>query len=273
MLAHLYATALIVEGLFPDVGPSYLGVMCQPPLEWIHEILQSRRVAQPADSGCQMALQIIEYPIRVLGSYKSRQRQSSNPALAGPYGRSAHSPQQSPYMHGTGGASHHMGLASVATVSPGEQGGVAMYGGSPVTTPPSASASAPGAYFAASAAGGRRVGSPGGMSAPGLSERSASMSLVYSSSGDGSQLQQSGGQPQQVRSSHEPNTGRMDYFPAVLPSSPAIGGYQHNLPHQHHSQSQQQGGFYGSGGPMGTLGSSQPSFSHNRFVAPSQLYA
>ena len=274
MLAHLYATALLVEELFPEIGASYLGAMCLPPLERIHEILAQRRAAQPADSGCQMALQIIEYPLRVATGYKARQRQSAASVMTDPYGRATHSPLHSPYL-GTA-SSQHLSLGSATGVgSPGEHVPAALYGGAQVTTPPQMSASAPGSYFNAGAHGGRRGGSPGGMSAPVLGERSASIPLAYGG-GEATQMQHSGShssqQPQLVRSSHDSNPARMEYFQAVLPSSPAMSGYSHQQ-HQHqpyHSQPQQQQGYY-TGGSIGSLGSSALSH-NNRFVAPSQLY-
>lgn len=282
MLAHLYATALVVEGLFPEIGASYLGVMCLAPLERIHEILQSRRATQPADSGCQMALQIVEFPMRVMSSYKARQRQSSASALTDPYGRSTHSPHHSPFMSGAP-TTHHLGLGSTTSGgSPGEHSGSAvLYGGSPVQTPSNMSASAPGSYYGTGTTGGgggRRGGSPGGMSAPGMNERSASMTLLYGG-GTGTPQQQQPGQ--QVRSSHDTNPDRMGYFSAVLPSSTtAVGGYQAQLHHhqqqqhqayhgqQHGQHDQQEGGYYAGGG----MGASVHHV-NNRFVAPSQLYA
>lgn len=278
MLAHLYATALVVEGLFPEIVPSYLGVMCLPPLERIRDILQMRQPAKPADPDSQTAMQIIEYPTRVLNNYKSRQRHHSASALTDPYGRSTHSP-------------HHLGslVSGTSGGSPGEQGpGTALFGGSPVGTPANMSVSMPGSYFAAASAvgGGHRSGSPGGMSVPGIGERSASMSLVYGNGGEAQQLRQqrshSSQQPQQIHSSHDVSSSRLDYFPAVLPSSPGMGGYHHqqsNLHHQqHHSRGPPHGGYYTGpgGGGIGTLGSSavHSALSHNnRFVAPSQLYA
>lgn len=276
MLAHLYATALLVEELFPEIGASYLGVICLPPLERIHEILAQRRAAQPADSGCQMALQIIEYPVRVATGYKARQRQSSASMMTDPYGRAAHSPHHSPYI-GTA-STQHLGLGSATgVVSPGEHGpATGLYGGAQVTTPPTMSASAPGSYFGAAPHDGRRGGSPGGMSAPG-GGRSSSIPLTYGA-GEAAQMQQPGSHSsqhaQQVRSSHDSNPARLEYFQAVLPSSPAMSGYPHHQQHQqpYHSQAQQQQqqGYY-TGGSMGPLGSSALSH-NNRFVAPSQLY-
>lgn len=283
LLSHLYATALVVEGLFPEIGASYLGVMCLPPLERIHEILTSRRAAQPADSGCQVALQIVEYPMRVVATYKAtqRQRQLSNsttlsgehhhhPAYAAHRG-STHSPHHSPYM-GSGGT-HHLGLGASGG-SPGEQVPNALYGASPVQTPQVMSASAPGAYFTGSgqsaqggAMGSVRRGGGGdspSIRPPSLGERSASMSLVYGAGAGHHQQNTQPSQPPTVRSSHEAD--RLEYF----------GGAAAYQQQQHHQQGQgpQSSAYYaGMGaGAGGGGGHFSHHHHHNRFVAPSQLW-
>ena len=187
LLSHLYSTALVVESLFPEIGGAYLGGMCLPPLERIHEILQSRRTTQPQDSGCQVALQIVEYPMRLATNYKSRQRTMSTN-----YDPYRHSPHTSPYL---------------SNQSPPETN-TTLYSNSPVQTPHTLS-SGGGTYFSGTQSLPARRDSPGMRSTPSMIERSTStgntmqsMSMVY-----GQQHVS-----QQPRSSHDPNPSRMEYF-------------------------------------------------------------
>ena len=74
MLAYVYAAALALEPLFPEIGGSYLGTLAVTPLEKLHSILISRRAAQPQDTSTQVALSLLDVPMQVLSSYRSRQR-------------------------------------------------------------------------------------------------------------------------------------------------------------------------------------------------------
>lgn len=209
LLSHVYATALTVEGVFPEIGGAYLGGMCLPPLERIHEILQSRRTSQPQDSGCQVALQIVEFPIRLVTAYKSRQRTMSANNIE-PY---RHSPHHSPYL------GNHVPLSSPAET------GATMYSNSPVQTPHSnMSAGAP--YFSGASSLPTRRDSPNMRAPQGLGERSASagnamsMSMVYGQHTS-----------QQPRSSHDSNPSRMEYFGQPQPQQqyqPYYGVNTHN---------------------------------------------
>ena len=77
LLSHLYTAALAIEPLFPEIGGAYLGTMCLLPSERIHDILRSRRNAQPQDVAAQIALTLVEFPMQIVSTYKSRQRTSS----------------------------------------------------------------------------------------------------------------------------------------------------------------------------------------------------
>jgi hypothetical protein len=187
LLSHLYATALVVEALFPEIGGAYLGSMCLPPLERIHEILQSRRAAQPQDTGCTVALQIVEFPIRLVANYKSRQRAMS--AGMDPY---RHSPHASPYL------SSHPPLASPPETT------ATLYSNSPLQTPHNVPSG--GQFYSGPQSLPQRRDSPG-MRPQSIAERTSStgnamsMSMVY-----GQQV------PPQSRSSHDSNPSRMEYF-------------------------------------------------------------
>ncbi|ETN41675.1 uncharacterized protein HMPREF1541_03611 [Cyphellophora europaea CBS 101466] len=261
LLSHLYATALTIEGVFPEIGGAYLGGMCLQPIERIHEILNSRRSQQPQDSSCQVALQIVEYPMRVVAAYKTQQRKTSiglEQHASVPY---RHSPHQSPsYM------ASHMQLASPPETTS------TLYSNSPVQTPQGLPTGT-GTYFSGSQSltSGRRD-SPG-LRPPqsGLGERSSSMSMVYGQHATGAaspHLHQQQQQHTQVRSSHDSNPSRMEHFGQQQQSAAASSpGTQPAL-----SQSlQQQQGYqqYYSG-----MTTAAPHHSHhNRFVTPSQLWA
>ena len=90
MLAYVYAAALALEPLFPEIGGSYLGTLAVTPLEKLHSILVSRRAAQPQDTSTQVALSLLDVPMQVLSSYRSRQRHLANSMDA--YRHSPHIP-------------------------------------------------------------------------------------------------------------------------------------------------------------------------------------
>ena len=94
LLSHLYTAALAIEQLFPEIGGAYLGTMCLLPSERIHDILRSRRNAQPQDVAAQVALSLVEVPMQIVSAYKSRQRTSN----AG-FDAYRASPGTSPYHH------------------------------------------------------------------------------------------------------------------------------------------------------------------------------
>ncbi|RMZ89587.1 hypothetical protein DV736_g3198, partial [Chaetothyriales sp. CBS 134916] len=134
VLSHLYATALILEPLFPEIGGAYFGEMCLAPLEKIHDILRTRRNSQPQASDFQVALSLVEVPMQIVSMYRSRQ----GPMFTSADGYRS-SPHASPYM------SPHMQMEP-----PGEPG-AAIYTQSPHHTPGSISIQS-GSYFPSAAA-------------------------------------------------------------------------------------------------------------------------
>ncbi len=118
LLSHLYATALALEPVFPEIGGAYLGTMCLLPTDRIHEILRTRRNSQPQDSSCQVALSLVELPMQITGMYKQRQRSMGNAE-----GYRA-SPQPSPYI------GSHMQIVT-SQDAPG-----LLYSNSPAQNPP-----------------------------------------------------------------------------------------------------------------------------------------
>ena len=77
LLSHLYASALAIEPLFPNIGGAYLGGMSVLPLERVHDMLRTRRTTQPQDTSIQVALSLIDAPIQIMTSYRLRQRHNS----------------------------------------------------------------------------------------------------------------------------------------------------------------------------------------------------
>ncbi|RMD42666.1 hypothetical protein DV735_g2444, partial [Chaetothyriales sp. CBS 134920] len=94
VLAHLYATALILEPLFPEIGGAYFGEMCLAPLEKIHDILRTRRNSQPQAGDFQVALSLVEVPMQMAAMYRSRQ----GPIFTTSADGYRSSPHASPYM-------------------------------------------------------------------------------------------------------------------------------------------------------------------------------
>jgi len=154
LLSHLYASALAIEPLFPEIGGAYLGSMSVLPLERIHDVLRTRRTTQPQDASIQVALSLMDVPVQIMTSYRLRQRQ---------YGQSSqtmdvygHSPQCSSYV------APHMPISSSAT----DVSSQSIYSNSPLHAP--SSLTLPGtSYF------------PGG-SGPGDVRRESSMLSIGS---------------------------------------------------------------------------------------------
>ena len=191
VLSHLYATALTLEPLFPEIGGAYLGTMCLSPIERIHDILRSRRNSQPQENSYQVALSLVEVPMQMVSAYKSRQPLSYTPAEG-----YRSSPQSSPYI------GSHMQMVSAPDQPP------TLYSQSPQQTPGSQSAQGI-SYFPAAVASVPRRDSPSIRSQALSSERSMStgsplsMSMIYAS--------QAPQTTPQSRSSHD-SALRPDYF-------------------------------------------------------------
>jgi hypothetical protein len=72
ILAHYYTVALVVEPLFPEVGAAYFGSLSVGPIEEIARRLFSINVSQSTDAGLQTPLNLMEYPIDMVSSFRSR---------------------------------------------------------------------------------------------------------------------------------------------------------------------------------------------------------
>jgi len=191
LLSHLYATALTLEPIFPEIGGAYLGTMCLLPADRIHEILRTRRNSQPQDSGCQAALSLVDIPMQVALTYKQRRR-----STAGLETYRA-SPQASPYI------GSHMPMTTT------QEGPPSLYSNSPVQTPQGLAVTGT-SYFPST------VGAlPGRRDSP--SFRTQAMGERSMSAGSPlSAMQMYGGQQQHYsqphsRSSHDSGS-RIDYF-------------------------------------------------------------
>ena len=192
LLAHLYASALAVEPLFPEIGGAYLGSMSIQPLDRILDILRTRRSTQPHDSSIQVALSLVDVPIQIITAYRIRQQRQSSQAMEA-YG---HSPQGSPY------TSPQMQLTSTSDVPPS-----ALYSPSPLQSPQNLVV--PVASFfrlASSPAEARRE--------PPMARAHSMSEANLGSGGGGLHAMQMVYPPvqQHARSSHEMSSTRMDYF-------------------------------------------------------------
>ena len=190
VLSHLYATALTLEPLFPEIGGAYFGEMCLAPIERIHDVLRSRRNSQPQDNSYQVALSLVEVPMQMVSVYKS---------IQGPMYASTDAYRSSPHASPYTGA--HMPTVS-STDTP-----ATLYSQSPHHTPSNQGAQGT-SYFPSTAVPPGHRESPS-LRAQAMSERSMStgsplsMSMMYN------------GQQQQLnpqsRSSHDMSS-RPDYF-------------------------------------------------------------
>lgn len=212
LLTHLYAGALAVEPLFPEIGGAYLGGMSVLPLERIHDMLRTRRTTQPQDTGIQVALSLIDVPMQIMTSYRLRQRHNSQSSQSMEAYR--YSPQEgSPY------ALPHVPIPS----STSDASTNSIYSNSPLHAPGSLPALGS-AYFQAALGPGeiRRDSSISSISSVGrahsLSDRSMTsgsphaMGMMYRSPAP------------HPRSSHEMPGSRLDYFGQVQAPYHAYGG-------------------------------------------------
>lgn len=184
LLSHLYASALALEPLFPEIGGAYLGSMVVYPLDRIHEILRARNSSQPQDSTTQVALSLVDIPMQVAAAYRNRKRQNEHPIEV-----YRHSPHASPY------AAPNMQLGPTQ-----ESSAVHHYGHSPLHSPPHMNMG--GSYFPAHPV------SPGHQDSTHMRHQSVG---GHNMSGGNVGLQM-GYAGHQSRSSHDMGTLGMDYF-------------------------------------------------------------
>ncbi|KIY01920.1 uncharacterized protein Z520_02058 [Fonsecaea multimorphosa CBS 102226] len=202
LLSHLYASAIAVELLLPDLGGAYLGSMSVAPLEKVHDILVTRRATQPQDTNIQMALSLMDVPIQIMTAYGLRQRHSSQ----GSQGVEGYhySPHGSPY------PGPRMPIATSTSDTPTAP----IYPNSPLHAP--GSLSIPGSAYFQAALG------PGEPRRESSISSASSLGRAHSMSSDHRSLASSSphamgmvyGSPatQHPRSSHELPGSRMDYF-------------------------------------------------------------
>ncbi|KIV93653.1 hypothetical protein, variant [Exophiala mesophila] len=220
LLSHLYASALAIEPLFPEIGGAYLGSMSVQPLERIHDVLRTRRATQPQDASIQVALSLMDVPMQIMTAYRLRHRHNSQSSHNNMDYH--HSPHGSPYV------GPHIPVGSPAT----DISSQSIYSNSPLHAPSSLPLPI-GSYFSGGSSGGdvRRessMSSIGSLSRThslgerGMSSNSSghAMSMVY-----GSPTHQ---QPPQPRSSHEMQASRVDYFGQVQPPYNPYGSMNMN---------------------------------------------
>lgn len=70
--AYLYAVALLMEPLFPEIGAAYYGTLCTKPIEEIFKRLISTSFSSTTKSKIQAPLTLMEFPIDILNKFRSR---------------------------------------------------------------------------------------------------------------------------------------------------------------------------------------------------------
>ncbi|KIW18359.1 hypothetical protein PV08_02647 [Exophiala spinifera] len=195
LLAHVYASALAVESVLPELGGAYLGGMSVHPLDNVRAILEKRRKQQPQDTGIQVALSLIEAPVQVLVSYRLQQHHNTNQG-----GQSMesyrYSPSGSPYAAPS--ISMSSTTSDLSTAFPQSPPG-----GPGILSPPASS------YFQAALG---PVETRRDSSAPILGRAHSMGERPLGSSGPHTMGMVYGTPPQYARSSHEVPGSRMDYF-------------------------------------------------------------
>ncbi|KIW34508.1 uncharacterized protein PV07_01284 [Cladophialophora immunda] len=218
LLSHLYASAIAVEPLFPNIGGPYLGTMSIAPLERLHDLVRTRRVAQPQDTNIQAAWSLVEVPIQLATSYRLKQRQNSQ-GSHGMEGYHHYSPQGSPY------AGPRMPIATPSS----DSSTAPIYPNSPLHAP--GSLSIPGsAYFQAALGPGeaRRDSSISSASSLGRAHSMGDPRSLPSSSPHAMGMVYGSPATQHPRSSHELPGSRMDYFGQIQAPYNPYGGMNMN---------------------------------------------
>ena len=215
LLSHLYASALAVEPLFPNIGGAYLGSMSVLPLERVHDMLRTRRSTQPQDTSIQVALSLIDVPVQIMTSYRLKQRHDTQGTRTLEDYR--YSPHESPY------AAPQMPMSASTDASTAPN-----YCNSPLHVPNNRPL--PGsAYFQAALGPGepRRESSMSSISSQGRAPLRTEPSFA---SGSPHAMGMVYGSPatQHPRSSHEVPGSRMDYFGQMQAPYNPYGGMNMN---------------------------------------------
>jgi hypothetical protein len=212
LLSHLYASALAIEPLFPDIGGAYLGSMSVLPLERVHDMLRTRRTTQPQDTSIQVALSLIDVPVQIMTSYRLRQRHNSQSGQTMEGYR--YSPHGSPY------TAPQMPISTSADASTAP-----LYSNSPLHAPASLPLPAS-AYFQAALGPGetRRESSLSSVSSLGRTHSMSDRSLASGSPQHAMGMVYGSPAAQHPRSSHEQQGSRVDYFGQVQAPYSSYGG-------------------------------------------------
>lgn len=200
LLSQLYASALAIEPLFPDIGGAYLGNMSVLPLERVHDMLRTRQRTQPQDTSIQVALSLIDVSVQITTAYRLRQRHNSQTSQHMEGYR--YSPHGSPY------TAPQMPISNSTDASTAP-----IYSNSPLHAP--SNLPLPGsAYFQAALGPGELVRRESSMSSASSLARTHSGTDRSLASGSPHAMGMVYGTAvmQQPRSSHELQGSRMDYF-------------------------------------------------------------
>lgn len=81
VLAHLYATALALEPLFPDLGPSFCAAACLEPLEKIIQMTDSMQMNQNFGQHAIEIGNLMQFPQQAAASFRWIQTQQRNEYL------------------------------------------------------------------------------------------------------------------------------------------------------------------------------------------------
>lgn len=79
ILAQFYGAALAVEPLFPEIGGAFLGSVVVAPLKLAHNLLVSKKIADPYSTEVQSALDLIDWSLQMLSEYEGRDAIASSP--------------------------------------------------------------------------------------------------------------------------------------------------------------------------------------------------
>lgn len=72
VLAYYYTVALVVEPIFPEVGAAYFGSLSLGPIEEMAKRLFSINMSSNLDNDLQTPLELMEYPIDMVTSFRAR---------------------------------------------------------------------------------------------------------------------------------------------------------------------------------------------------------
>lgn len=83
VLAHFYATAISLEPLFPDLGPTFCSTLARPPLESIIEVTDAMHAERDLDAAQQEIASLMQFPRHTAFVHRSAANRTYSTSVMG----------------------------------------------------------------------------------------------------------------------------------------------------------------------------------------------